>query len=52
MNDDSLSAHGALSEWMTENFSKKLFFIHNFKEALTTPFSKLNMLMTYSTNHK
>ena len=37
MHDDLLSAQGTLSEWMTEKFSK-LFFIHSFKEALTTPY--------------
>jgi len=37
MHDDLLGAQGALSKWMTEKFSK-FFFIHNFKEALTTPY--------------
>jgi len=51
MKDDSLSAQGALSKWMTEKFSE-LFLIHSFKEALATPFIIQNMLMTYSSNHK
>jgi len=37
MHNDSLSVQGALSEWITETFSK-LFFIHSFKEALTTSY--------------
>jgi len=37
MHDDSLSAQGALSKWMTKKLSK-LFLTHSFKEALTTPF--------------